>query len=1328
MSKLKNLQIKLSIRNGNRNNIGKTLSTILVITIVSFLLIGITISNFATSIPIFSDPITAQSDIKEFIQSNLDEMSNEFSFKTEGLEMAKLFLETDLDEKIINPVAVNDFAEILFQEQIRDLNPEYYNSYTYLAIEMWQIGYYLSYSTIEDEVVDAELTITYNINWRDGEDALTARHAVEDHARAFLNSQEYLSKVNNSEKLKAINSYICSAFQYDYRLFIEEEKDDVIYSAYQMINDTEIEGRHELDIGRYPRGVCQAYTMYAYIMLREAGFANLSITGNIDETTGQNSHVWNLVQIDSNWYHIDFTWNDPITEIPSGSGFFIQDGEGYIFENYLLKSDEKMQITHSWNESMYPAALYNWNEKYSLSGEVIIIGNPQYAELLVADIGGINPDDATIFYSWKRSGEPIDGATNYTYKITREDIDNEINVTVTGTGEYSGDITSLSVIPTKADGPAQAASPLLESRTSKSITLKNQTGYEYKIHDCEWQKNATFDNLDSDTQYSFYQRYSETETHFAGEISEVFVVRTSIDDLSGTVEINGINKFGETLIADITAISPDEATFSYRWKRNGNAISGAVSSTYSITQADIGNEITVKVTGTGDYTGDITSDFVVPIKADGPASNIPTLLEKSWNKVVLEEHDGFEYKMNSGEWQTDGIFDDLDPNRKYEFYQRVAETDTNFAGDTSENLLVRTDKRILTGTVVIIGTIKYGGELTADVSGLLPIDSTFEYQWYNDGSPISGATKSTYIITQEDIDKEITVTVEGTGDYTGNITSFSVVPTKANGPASNIPTLLEKSWNKVVLQENDGYEYKMNSSQWQTSGVFDNLTPGKEYLFYQRVSETDTHFAGDTSEVLVVQTDRIIITGTVEIIGTIKFSEVLTADITGVIPDDATVSFRWRRNGTPISGAINHSYTISQADIGNEITVTVTGTGDYTGDIISMPVIPTKADSPKADIPILSEKSWNKIILQETVGYEYKINDGEWQTSGTFLNLDSDTQYSFYQRYAETATHFAGEISDEFIVRTSKGSLTGTVAIEGVMKFGEVLMADITSVIPNDATISYLWKRNGNAITGAVNSEYTITQEDIGNPITVTVTGIGDYTGDITSVAVVPTKADGPLAPPAPTLASKTHNSVTLNTQPGYEYRRGTGEWQISGLFTGLNPNTEYSFYSRIAQTPTNYASLTSDRLLVRTLASEIKSNTYNVNQSTKTISKISERTTVSSFLGLLNEDLLLQVYNNGNQVSGNSYIGTGMKVRLMNGNTIVLEYDVVVTGDVTGNGRIEPTDYIRIRAHLLGTSPLTGLFNKAADIDGNGKLEPTDYIRMRSHLLGRQLIEPKIH
>lgn len=55
-------------------------------------------------------------------------------------------------------------------------------------------------------------------------------------------------------------------------------------------------------------GVCEAYTLAYRLLLNRVG-----ITSGTVRSESLN-HVWNLVQIDGSWYHVDVTWDDPVKD------------------------------------------------------------------------------------------------------------------------------------------------------------------------------------------------------------------------------------------------------------------------------------------------------------------------------------------------------------------------------------------------------------------------------------------------------------------------------------------------------------------------------------------------------------------------------------------------------------------------------------------------------------------------------------------------------------------------------------------------------------------------------------------------------------------------------------------------------------------------------------------------------------------------------------------------------------------------------------------------------------------------------------------------------
>ena len=71
--------------------------------------------------------------------------------------------------------------------------------------------------------------------------------------------------------------------------------------------------------------------------------------------------------------------------------------------------------------------------------------------------------------------------------------------------------------------------------------------------------------------------------------------------------------------------------------------------------------------------------------------------------------------------------------------------------------------------------------------------------------------------------------------------------------------------------------------------------------------------------------------------------------------------------------------------------------------------------------------------------------------------------------------------------------------------------------------------------------------------------------------------ASTPSAPAAPTKASATKNSITLNAVSGCEYSKDGANWQSGTEFTGLLPSTEYTFYQRVKATANTNASAASN-------------------------------------------------------------------------------------------------------------------------------------------------------
>lgn len=141
-------------------------------------------------------------------------------------------------------------------------------------------------------------------------------------------ADEIISGINDSmndiEKALYIHDYIILNYAYDERIY--DAPSSAIYDIYNFFEQK--------------IGACQAYAQaYQYIMQYKLGISTIIVT------SGAMGHMWNVIQIDGNWYHVDVTWDDPVP-----------DAKGRVSHNHLLVSDSRI----SYNEDGSPSH-YNWN-------------------------------------------------------------------------------------------------------------------------------------------------------------------------------------------------------------------------------------------------------------------------------------------------------------------------------------------------------------------------------------------------------------------------------------------------------------------------------------------------------------------------------------------------------------------------------------------------------------------------------------------------------------------------------------------------------------------------------------------------------------------------------------------------------------------------------------------------------------------------------------------------------------------------------------------------------------------------------------------------------
>ena len=581
----------------------------------------------------------------------------------------------------------------------------------------------------------------------------------------------------------------------------------------------------------------------------------------------------------------------------------------------------------------------------------------------------------------------------------------------------------------------------------------------------------------------------------------------------------------------------------------------------SVAESNAENAPYVKITGTGNYAGEITKNFTIAYIAAPDNYITGTKGANDWytSDVTIGVADWQVSTDNKSTWQK-SISVTEEGTHSYTLYFK----DSNGYITDSISKEIKIDKAAPTGTIKVkestwdkfLETITFGFctntkekiEITSKDTGsgiasteylvsekaytqISDVQNLRDWADYNNSKkPVIKTNRTNYVYARitDNVGNVTYLSSDGIlhddekpfifdrtpvmKDRSGSVT-FEIF--EDGSGLENVYFLYSTDMDKVTSATTENLKA---SDYHNATGTFtlSDLKPNTEY--YCAVLAVDK--AGNESYLLnsTFKTLKEAITGTVSISGEAVYGKTLTASYEGLATDAGEVTVSWYRGEDTTAIATGDTYTLTADDVGKVITVKVTA-ANCSGELTDSTAEVAKAEHPNPPTNGKVDDENNTFTFNGTSGvtYEYSTDGG---ANWTDVTVDSGTGVGtvtvgnvivniggLQVRAKETDGYKASDVISNTSAYTA--TLEGSVSLSGTAKYGETLTATVTGA-QQGAVLTYTFSADDTVLQQGSSNTYKIEQEAIGKQITVKVSAEG-YIGTVNNTSDTVAKADGVL-------------------------------------------------------------------------------------------------------------------------------------------------------------------------------------------------------------------------
>ena len=582
----------------------------------------------------------------------------------------------------------------------------------------------------------------------------------------------------------------------------------------------------------------------------------------------------------------------------------------------------------------------------------------------------------------------------------------------------------------------------------------------------------------------------------------------------------------------------------------------------SVAESNAENAPYVKITGTGNYAGEITKNFTIAYIAAPDNYITGTKGANDWytSDVTIGVADWQVSTDNKSTWQK-SISVTEEGTHSYTLYFK----DSNGYITDSISKEIKIDKAAPTGTIKVkestwdkfLETITFGFctntkekiEITSKDTGsgiasteylvsekaytqISDVQNLRDWADYNNSKkPVIKTNRTNYVYARitDNVGNVTYLSSDGIlhddekpfifdrtpvmKDRSGSVT-FEIF--EDGSGLENVYFLYSTDMDKVTSATTENLKA---SDYHNATGTFtlSDLKPNTEY--YCAVLAVDK--AGNESYLLnsTFKTLKEAITGTVSISGEAVYGKTLTASYEGLATDAGEVTVSWYRGEDTTAIATGDTYTLTADDVGKVITVKVTA-ANCSGELTDSTAEVAKAEHPNPPTNGKVDDENNTFTFNGTSGvtYEYSTDGG---ANWTDVTVDSGTGVGtvtvgnvivntgdLQVRAKETDGYKASDVISNTSAYTA--TLEGSVSLSGTAKYGETLTATVTGA-QQGAVLTYTFCADDTVLQqGSSNTYKIVSAEAIGKQITVKVSAEG-YIGTVNDTSDTVAKADGVL-------------------------------------------------------------------------------------------------------------------------------------------------------------------------------------------------------------------------